>query len=183
MHDAATDEPLWAFFAGQPNEWQTWPEWIETTLMHAVLCGDGISFINRPNPRGPISERIGIALSGLDATAQTPALALLASDLDVGEAVPLQPAKLADAARHEVLLGRVVEFRRVECCCCVSVMRQISKRTPASFSSSILAATCGSCFAAMRSRFTPGPCITTRRSKAPRVRTLRWLATFVRNCR
>jgi HK97 family phage portal protein len=56
--DVATDEPLWEFFAGQPNEWQTWPEWIETTLMHAVLCGDGISFINRPNPRGLIRELI-----------------------------------------------------------------------------------------------------------------------------
>lgn len=59
--DVATDEPLWDFFAGQPNEWQTWPEWIETTLMHAVLCGDGISFINRPNPRGPIRELIPLA--------------------------------------------------------------------------------------------------------------------------
>ena len=48
LADVATDEPLWEFLAGQPNEWQTWPEWIETTLMHAVLCGDGISFINRP---------------------------------------------------------------------------------------------------------------------------------------
>ena len=56
--DVAVDEPLWEFLADQPNEWQTWPEWIETTLMHAVLCGDGISYINRPNPRGPIRELI-----------------------------------------------------------------------------------------------------------------------------
>ena len=49
--DVATDEPLWDFFAGQPNEWQTWPEWIETTLMHAVLCGDG----RAPGRRRPAS--------------------------------------------------------------------------------------------------------------------------------
>jgi hypothetical protein len=46
--DVATDEPLWEFFAGQPNEWQTWPEWIETTLMHAVLCGDGMTMLRDP---------------------------------------------------------------------------------------------------------------------------------------
>ncbi len=63
--DVAADEPLWDFFAGQPNEWQTWPEWIETTLMHAVLCCDGISFIHRPNPRGPIRELIPLVPGGV----------------------------------------------------------------------------------------------------------------------
>jgi len=56
--DDASDDPAWASLRDQPNEWQTWPEWVETTLMHAVLCGDAVSFVNRPNPRGPIRELI-----------------------------------------------------------------------------------------------------------------------------
>lgn len=56
--ELASDDAAWALISDMPNGWQTWPEWIETTLMHAVLCGDGVSFINRPNPRGPIREVI-----------------------------------------------------------------------------------------------------------------------------
>lgn len=56
--EIARDEGIWSFFSDQPNEWQTWPEWIETTLLHAVLCGDGVAFKNRGLTNGPIRELI-----------------------------------------------------------------------------------------------------------------------------
>jgi HK97 family phage portal protein len=45
--DKEKDHPLWDVLCDQPNAWQTPTEWIETMMIHAVLCGNGLSFINR----------------------------------------------------------------------------------------------------------------------------------------
>ncbi len=44
--------PLYDLLANQPNEWQTSFEYRETVAMHAVLCGNHYSFINRSNRSG-----------------------------------------------------------------------------------------------------------------------------------
>lgn len=49
----AKDHPLYDLLAHRPNDWQTSFEYRETVAMHAVLCGNHFSFINR-------SSRVGI---------------------------------------------------------------------------------------------------------------------------
>lgn len=56
--EPVTDHPLWRIVAHQPNAWQTSYEFRETMMMHAILTGDGIAFINRV--RGEVRELIPI---------------------------------------------------------------------------------------------------------------------------
>jgi len=44
--DEALDHPL-SMVLRQPNEWQTSFEFRETLMIHAILTGNGIAFINR----------------------------------------------------------------------------------------------------------------------------------------
>jgi HK97 family phage portal protein len=50
--------PLAQLILHGPNDWQTWLEWVETLMIHAVLCEGGYSFINRV--RGRVAELIPI---------------------------------------------------------------------------------------------------------------------------
>ena len=47
--EEARTEHLYQLLDLAPNEWQTSVEFIETIVAHAVLCGDGYSFVNRIN--------------------------------------------------------------------------------------------------------------------------------------
>lgn len=48
----ATDHPLYDLMGTAPNDWQTSFEYRETAALHAVLCGNHYSFINRSNRSG-----------------------------------------------------------------------------------------------------------------------------------
>lgn len=48
----AKDHPLYEILECRPNEWQTSFEYREMLAMHAVLCGNAFSFINRSNRAG-----------------------------------------------------------------------------------------------------------------------------------
>lgn len=48
----ATDHPLYDLLESGPNDWQTSFEYMEMIGMHAVLCGNHYSFINRSNRSG-----------------------------------------------------------------------------------------------------------------------------------
>ncbi len=48
----AKDHPLYEILECRPNEWQTSFEYREMVAMHAVLCGNALSFINRSNRAG-----------------------------------------------------------------------------------------------------------------------------------
>ena len=48
----AKDHPLYDILDARPNEWQTSFEYREMLAMHAVLCGNAFSFINRSNRAG-----------------------------------------------------------------------------------------------------------------------------------
>lgn len=48
----AKDHPLYELLECRPNEWQTSFEYREMLSMHAVLCGNAFSFINRSNRAG-----------------------------------------------------------------------------------------------------------------------------------
>ena len=54
--EEARQHPLYTIISRRPNEWQTSLEWRETMMIHAVLTGDGLSFINRVG--GTIRELI-----------------------------------------------------------------------------------------------------------------------------
>lgn len=54
---AAKEHPLYEILACRPNAWQTSFEFRETVAMHAVLCGNAFSFINRLS-NGKIAELI-----------------------------------------------------------------------------------------------------------------------------
>ena len=48
----AKNHPLYNILETRPNEWQTSFEYRETLAMHAILCGNHYSFINRSNRSG-----------------------------------------------------------------------------------------------------------------------------------
>lgn len=48
----AEDHPLYEILECRPNDWQTSFEYREMLAMHAVLCGNAYSFINRSNRAG-----------------------------------------------------------------------------------------------------------------------------------
>ena len=48
----AKEHPLYEILECRPNEWQTSFEYREMLAMHAVLCGNAFSFINRSNRAG-----------------------------------------------------------------------------------------------------------------------------------
>lgn len=50
--ESAKDHPLYQVLYASPNEWQTSFEYREMIAMHAVLCGNHYSFINRSNRAG-----------------------------------------------------------------------------------------------------------------------------------
>lgn len=45
--EPARDHPLYALLHRRPNDWQTAFEWREQMLVHALLCGQAFSIINR----------------------------------------------------------------------------------------------------------------------------------------
>ena len=47
--EEARDDPLFHLLDLAPNDWQTSVEFIETLVIHAVLCGNGYAFVNRIN--------------------------------------------------------------------------------------------------------------------------------------
>ncbi len=54
----ANDHPLYTILGTKPNEWQTSFEYREMIAMHAALCGNAYSFINRSVRGGEIYELI-----------------------------------------------------------------------------------------------------------------------------
>lgn len=56
--EPAHDHPLWRIVTAQPNDWQTSYEFRETMMIHAILTGNGVAFINRVG--GKVRELIPI---------------------------------------------------------------------------------------------------------------------------
>lgn len=52
LRETETEHPLYELLSIRPNDWQTSFEYRETVAMHAVLCGNHYSFINRSNRSG-----------------------------------------------------------------------------------------------------------------------------------
>jgi HK97 family phage portal protein len=56
----ARDHPLYDIFSTQPNDFQSGFEFMETMVLHAVLCGNAFAFINRVGSDRRIAELIVI---------------------------------------------------------------------------------------------------------------------------
>jgi HK97 family phage portal protein len=86
--DPDRNHPLWDVLEDQPNPWQTPTEWVETMMIHAVLCGNGLSFINR-----------GLGRDGLMSTTAVPR-----------ELIPLRPDQVTLLQQPDYSLRYTVAF-------------------------------------------------------------------------
>jgi len=86
--DRERNHPLWDVMEDQPNAWQTPTEWVETMMIHAVLCGNGMSFINR-----------GLAPDGSMSTTGAPR-----------ELIPLRPDQVTLMQQPDYALRYTVAF-------------------------------------------------------------------------